>query len=258
MAATPATGKTHIRYCRMLLDGANLSGDMRSVSSFGVSYEQADATGWATGSRQWLTGHGNVMLDGFTAIFSNEAEATGPIQQGSHTELSDIKAYLASIFIGIRTAPAIGNDTFSAAMEQGSYYVSGGGNDPAMVNAAFFGSATLPEAAAVWGVCLADGTELSATTNNASVDNGASSSGGYIAILHVTQTTAAIGDNDWAFTIEHSSNDSDWSTLATFTADGSAVMAERLEGSGTVNRYVRFVGTRTAGTAAVWCSFIRK
>jgi len=110
----------------------------------------------------------------------------------------------------------------------------------------------------VWGHALAVGTELSASGQGASVDNGAATTGGYIAFLHIPQTTGAIASNTWSFIVEHSSNDSSFSTLATFTADGSAITAERLEGSGTVNRYVRFKYTRTAGTARPWVTFIRK
>lgn len=258
MAVTPSTGKTHIRYCRFLVDGANLSGDMRTISSFGLSSDQADATGWSNSTRQWLNGWNTVLLDGLTAVFSNDAETTGPIDQGSHTELAALEDYNASVFIGIRAAPTIGNPTMSAVMTQNAYNVMGGGSDAVMVEASFMGAATSELSSNIWGVCLADGTALSATGSGGSVDNAAASTGGYIAFLHIPQTTGAIASNTWAFIIEHSANDSSWSTLASFTLDGSAINSERLEGSGTVNRYVRFTYTRTAGTARPWVSFIRK
>lgn len=45
MAATPNTGKTTSRYLRLIAGGYNLSCDMRSVSGFGVTYDQTEATG---------------------------------------------------------------------------------------------------------------------------------------------------------------------------------------------------------------------
>jgi hypothetical protein len=260
MAVSPLTGKTHPRYLRIIVQGDDISGDMRAINAFGATFEQADATGWSNGTRQWLTGQANVMLDGLTAIFNNAPGGIGPAYKGSHTRLSAMNAVYASVFVGIRAAPAIGNPSFSAGFGQHEYTVNGdvNGSDPVMLGANFYQTAELLEATAVWGVCLANGTELSGTTNNGSVDNGAATSAGYIAILHVTQTTGAIGSNTWAFKIEHSTNDSTWADLATFTLNGSALAVERAEASGTVNRYVRFVATRTAGTAAPWVSFIRK
>ena len=256
MAATPNTGKTHSRYLRMLVNGYNLSGDMRSVNAFGVELDQDDATGWSDDAMQYLAGRARVLLDGFTAIFNNEAASTGPTIAGAHSVLSGVAEVYGSVFIGIRSAPAIGNPTFSAVFEKLAYSVNG--DAVPMIQASLGGSAVLPSSLSVWGHALAVGTELTATGQGASVDGGAATTGGYVAFIHVTQTAGAMASNDWAFVVEHSSNDSTWATLATFTADGSSLTAERLEGSGTVNRYVRFKYTRTAGTARPWVTFIRK
>jgi hypothetical protein len=257
MAVTPLTGKTHPRYLRLLANGYNLSGDMRAVSSFGTEFAQADATGWSDGTLQYLAGRANVMLDGFTAIFNNTPTATGPTAAGAHQVLSIGGSFYVSLHIGIRAVPAIGNPAFAAVFEQVGYNVNGEGDEPVMLNATFGGSAVLPSSVYVWGVTLAAGTELSSTTTNGSVDNGAPSANGYIAFLHVPQTTGAIASNDWAFVIEHSANDSTWATLGTFAADGSAITAERMTATGTVNRYTRLVSTRTAGTARPWVTLIR-
>jgi hypothetical protein len=231
---------------------------MRSLDSFGVTFEQADATGWSNGTRQWLNGQGTVMLDGLTALFNNEATATGPVTAGAHTVLNGETELNAAVFMGIRSAPAIGNPAFGGPFTQGGYAITGGGNDPVMVNASYYGSATQTLNAAVFGVALAAGAELSGTTNNASVDGAAASADGWIAYLHIPQTTGAQASNNWEFKIEHGTNDSTWATLTTFAANGSAITSERKEGSGTVNRYVRLVSTRTAGTARPWVVFIRK
>lgn len=257
MAATPNTGKTSARYLRLLAGGYNLSGDMRAVSGFGVTYDQADATGWSDETNQYLAGAGNVMIDGFSAMFNNTPAAIGPVDAGSHVVLAGLGSQYASIFMGVRAAPGVGDPTFSAAFEQGGYTMSPAISDVVTVEAAFFGSGVLPLSPNVWGNALGVGAEWSVTTNGVSHDNGALSSNGYIAFLHVLQTAAAQASNNWSFKIEHGTNDSTWATLGTFTVNGSAITADRITGSGTVNRYTRLVGTRTAGTARVWATLIR-
>jgi hypothetical protein len=104
------------------------------------------------------------------------------------------------------------------------------------------------------GHVLQGATSLTATTNSASIDNGAGSTDGFHANLHVIATA---GGADWALEIEHSTDDAAWSQLALFAADGSTLTSEYASGSGTVNQYVRFTGTRTNGTITVVCVFSR-
>lgn len=66
-------------------------------------------------------------------------------------------------------------------------------------------------------------------------DNSASSTGGAIAHLHVT---AFSGFSGVVVTVEHSTDNSSFSTLGTFTTV-AGVTSERLAIAGTVNRYVR-------------------
>jgi hypothetical protein len=252
MAATPNTGKTTSRYLRLLAGGYNLSCDMRTVSSFGVTHDQTEVTAWCDDAKQYLSGAGSVMIDGFQALFSNAPAGNG-LDAGSHVVLSELGSQYVSIFIGVRGAPAVGDPTFSAAFEQGGYTSSPTISDAVAVEASFYGSAVLPLSTYVWGNALAAGDAWAVTTNGQSHDNGAETTAGYIAFLHATQTAGAMASNNWSFKIE----DSTWSTLGTFSINGSAITADRLSGAGTVNRYTRLVGTRTAGTARVWATIIR-
>lgn len=255
MAVTIPQGKTVDRYARLLLNGHNISGDARSVSA-GTTKDLANVTGWSDDLHQFIGSRGTVNFDNLTVLFNNAVAATGPAFQGSHTTLKTFGSYHVGLFLGIRAAPSIGVPAFSSSLGQGSYYVDGT-DSPVMANGSFYGDAVVDNDIHVWGQALAVGTELTATGALGSVDNGASTANGYIAYLFIPQTTAAIGSNNWSFVIQHSSNDSSWSTLATFTANGSSITAERLTATGTVNRYVRLLPTRTAGTANPWVNFIR-
>ena len=176
------------------------------------------------------------MIDGFQALFSNAAGGVGRKMPVVMWSLSDLGSQYVSIFLGVRAAPAVGM-TPSAPLSSKAATTSPSISDAVAVDASFYGSAVLPLSTYVWGKALATGAIWSSTTNGVSVDGRAATSNGYIAFLHVTQTAAAQASNNWSFKIEHSANDSTWSTLGTFSANGSALVADRLSGSGTVNRY---------------------
>ena len=111
------------------------------------------------------------------------------------------------------------------------------------------------------GVLLAASQALTATVANTGVDNAAASTNGGVAHLHVTTNT-----RNGAITVkvQHSSNNSTWADLVSFTATTSATTtSERIEvAAGTsVNRYLRanvsgFAGS--SGTATITVGFARR
>lgn len=78
-------------------------------------------------------------------------------------------------------------------------------------------------------------TAETADGSAASLDNAASTANGLIATLHVTTFS---GLTNVVITVEHSTNNSTWATLATFTTV-TGVTQERKAVTGTVNRYLR-------------------
>jgi len=260
--ASPNTGKTHGRHCRILVDGTNLSGDARTLGNCGVEYDDADVTGWDDSVRQYLSGMGVVMFGPLQAVLDNSTFAAADYTDaGSHTELSSVEDYYASLFVGVRTAPVVGNDVFSARVEQLSY-TTDIGDEAVLVNANFqaYGGTT-PIYKDVWGKALAAGTKITASTDYDHIDSGASSSSGAIATLHLTAPSNVLTAEDWEILVEHSATgdfSGEEATLMTFTADGSALTAERQTSSGTVNRYVRATATKTTGAGIrPWIAFIR-
>jgi hypothetical protein len=106
-----------------------------------------------------------------------------------------------------------------------------------------------------YGVCLAPLAAVTADTNGSSVDNGASSGNGAVAHLHVT---AYSGLTSNAIRIEHSTNNSTWTTLASFTSV-TGTTSQRLAITGTVNRYVRLVDDVTGtGSCTRLVAFARR
>lgn len=83
---------------------------------------------------------------------------------------------------------------------------------------------------------------VSASGSTASVDNGASSANGGSAYLHAIDVTGTV-----SIKLEQSANDSTWSDLVTFTDVSADHVSERVEFTGTVERYVRATYTLDGG-----------
>ncbi|BFU90164.1 MAG: hypothetical protein NTAFB01_13510 [Nitrospira sp.] len=94
-----------------------------------------------------------------------------------------------------------------------------------------------------------------ATGNGTSLDNGAQSTNGGVAYLHVPDIT---GITNLAVTIEDSADNSSFATILTFAGVTADRNAQRVAISGTVRRYTRarwvFTGT---GSAQFWVGFGR-
>jgi hypothetical protein len=257
MAVTVTRGLTHTRYCKMLAGGANLTGDTRTLSGAGYSYTEADATGW-TGTMLSHPGRATLTLGSYQALYNTRAAATGPIEPGTHTTIATPEARIVTFILGIGEEPTIGAPAFSARALQLSYKADAPADDMVIINADFTQEAATGIAAKGWGQLLYNGASVSSTTTAGSLDNGASTSAGAYAFLHITTSAGAMGSNDWTITLEDSADDSSFSTIATFTADGSSATAEMQTIAGTVDRYTRAVLTKTAGTDLIaWINLVR-
>jgi hypothetical protein len=258
MAVTVTTGKTHSRHTRVLIGGANISGDTRSVGNLGISYETVDVTGWDdAGLKEYLMGQGDSMFGPLQAMLNNRAAAIGPVKPGSHVVLSPVGEPIASAFIGIGGAPSIGCPAFSMETTQTSYTATAANSDAVIVDADFTTRANAGRISG-WGQALAVGASYDDTEELGSLDGGAATTGGFVAVLHIEQSAGAMAANDWEVTIEDSANDTDFATIGTFTLDGTTASAERITATGTVRRYVRAVLTKIDGTDLIaWVNFIR-
>jgi hypothetical protein len=107
------------------------------------------------------------------------------------------------------------------------------------------------------GVVLDPETAITIDTNGTSVDNSAASSNGGVAHLHVT---AYSGLTSNSVIIEHSTNNSTWSTLATFTlVTGTGSERLVIAPGTTVNRYLRIRDDVTGtGSCTRFVSFARR
>lgn len=238
-----------LRGCRMYADQYDISGDSRTFSSLDYGTGEVDVHGWGEDMNYLSDGIFQRGIRGYQALVN---DATGR----SWDALKDVQqATLLTVAIGSGgAAPAAGDLSYHMpARQTGGVVDFSPGIGLITVDAVCDASTVSANYRRPLGVVLMPKTTISSTTNGTAVDNGASSANGWSAQLHVFSTTSG----DFAFTIEHASSPPSYSTLGTFTTDGSSVGAEFLSGSGTVNQHVRFVATRTAGTVIVACVFAR-
>lgn len=252
MAVTPSGKDKLTRHMRIYVNGYDLSGDARTFSTLENAFGEADFTGWNEAVRNYLNdGHRMIGISGFQAIMNDD---TGRAWDQLKTPDT---AGRVSVCFGGGGAPAAGDPAYHLATRE--MRVPQGFDGPVVVLTADFvadqgqydSNTNNP-----LGVVLRGATEISADVtagSSNSHDNGLSTANGWTAVLHVINTSSG----NYTFTIEHSSDDSAYSTLGTFTADGSTVTSEYLTGSGTVNQYVAFNAARTAGSCTVVCTFAR-
>lgn len=245
-----AAGKNKLmRFTRLYFGGYDLSGDQRTFGSLENSFEPVDMTGEKDAVENFLSNkRRKVGVKGYQALLN---DASG----GAYTILKNApQTGIVSVYLGGGDVPAVGDMAYilpAVQLSDTTEFSPGVGalsTDFEMNEAAMSSLVDSPIARV-----LEPKTALTITTTGTSVDGVAGTTLGGRANLHVFVSSGGT----WVFTLEHSTNDSTWTTLATFTANGSSVTAEHKTVSGTVNRYTRFLATRTSGTCTVACAFAR-
>lgn len=244
-----ATGKTNSRWIRFICDEFDLSGDSRSIGSMGASYMEDDATGFSDGVHNFTLGTPTAVLDSYQAVFA--ADIAGDANR-SFDVLKAPEDRIISVPWGIKAAPTEGDIAYLHYASQASFTHDGAG--PILITANLPRGTDNLTLAQPWGYVLAAGSSISATTNYTAVDNGAGTTNGLIAFLHVTATASG----SWTLKVQHASSPPTYADLITFSSDGSAITSEVGTSTGTVNQYIRFQATRSTGTTTFWCVAARQ
>lgn len=252
MAVTTSGKDKILRWTRLFYGGYDLSGDARTIGSITNTIGRGNVHGWSESIVTYLSdGRREVGVTGFQAILN---DATGR----SFAQLRDpaVSSRLLICFGG-GGEPTYGDPAFLLPSMLMSSPLSVDGN-VWMINTDFEvdASQTTTNLDNPAGVTLRGATSLSASltvSSSTSFDFGAASANGWSAVIQVLATSSG----NFAMTIKHSTDDSSFATLGTFTTTGGSIGSEFLSGSGTVNRYVGFDAQRTAGTITVAVGFAR-
>ena len=216
----------------------DLSGDVSAISSWSTPVAVLDITGIdssAVERAQGLVG-GSVSYN----VFFNDAAGAAHLASRVPTAAANM-----TWAIGQTVGDAAGMVASVATNYDGTRSADGALSfDIEAMN-----HATPP----VWGVMLTPGAKTdTGAANGATLDQGAQTTAGAEAILHVTSFTGS----NFTATVQDSANGSDWGTLKAFT-QVTDTGSERVTVSGTVERYVRVISAGTFNPVTFAVSFRR-
>lgn len=244
MAATTSGKDKVLRWTRILFGPYDLSGDARTYGSADLTFSEAPNWGWSNAVMGVLAGSTRMVgIRDFQALFNDAAGR-------SFAALGAGELWPISMLFGGGGEPAIPDPAYLMDGVQIGNAVSFD-NDIAVLTGSML-PASGGQSGNPLGVVLAN-QALTTTVSLASHDAEDNTASGWMANLHILVSSGG----EWTFTIEHSSNDSTFATLGTFTLDASTIDAESISGTGLVNQYVRLKATRTSGTCTVAVTFSR-
>lgn len=228
----------HGKDTKVVLGKYDLSPYLNEVST-SMSLDTAETSTFGATAKTYIAGQNDGTVS-FTGLFDADANAIAAIFEDIIS--NDLTppftiAYDGGLTIGRRCTLGLGKQT--------SYEVSAPVSDVVSLSGEFQVTGGLRQ-----GVVVAGARAISTTPDNtASVDGSASSSKGITANLHVTANTR---NTATTIKLQHSSDNSTWVDLLTFTAVGATTLtSENLSASGTVNRYLRANTVLTAGTGSI-------
>lgn len=231
---------THSKDSRFAFGSTALAAYLTGVST-STTAETADSTDLTATSRNYVAGltDSAITCSGlFEPLFDTPAVA----------------ALGAASDTAVTVAPdgfAVGNPVLVMQTQETVYEVTSAVGAVVAANITLQGDGRFDA-----GVSLYDLAEVTAGGNGTAHTAAAGTSNGGIATLHVTAVTGTL-----TVKIQHSTNNSTWSDLATFTAATAATSERITVATGTtVNRYLRASWTLTgSGAAATFTtSFARR
>ncbi len=184
-----ATGRTLFKkWMRVYVDGYDLSGYSRTCEPLDWTWGEADMTcPLSDGSVNVMPNDCTISMGALNTILDSTAVS------GSHTILKTPAARKVMIPVGIRAAPAVGDDVWMGAFQQLGYQAADdGGAIVANIPFGKWDAAQLIRYAKPWGVLLhAYGAETAANTAVGIDDNGGASSNGGFMMYQIFTSNAA-------------------------------------------------------------------
>lgn len=223
----------HSTTSRLFFNKKHLSGSIKSWNA-GGKRGYGETTSLLDSGTKGIPGlmEGSLKIDG---MFEQDA-----INDAIHeTVMNAINVDNGGLCTITPAGIVLGSPAFICRADISNYEVQAGIND--IVSVAIEGT---PDDGIDWGVILHAHNAVTATSNDTSVDNGvtlgATANGG-VASLHVTAASGTTPTG--TFKVQHSTDNSVWTDLITFTAVAGLATYEYKTVSGTVNRYIRCLYT---------------
>ncbi len=250
------TGRTVLKYARAYIDGYDMSGYTRSYGPLGVTFEEHAQAALSDDIINVLPGQATISMGALNGIFDNTATS------GLHVVMSGSTGIRTVMLpIGMRAAPAAGDEVFCGQFDQTGYQEEGEG----LLTVTIPFAPTHNQSASklysqAWGKLLhANAAETVAnSTAGAGIDNGAATALGGFLCYQVFS-----GNGTATISIDDSADDSAYAALSGATS-GSLDMSSVQYGivalgvTAAVRQYLRWqivLGTATTVTFAT--AFVR-
>ena len=222
--------KTSSKNTTVMIGAFNMSGFFNSLET-SIEVDMLDTTTFGDDSKTFIAGmqNGTITLGG---LFGGDVDE---IDEEMNPTLGAVAASVVSTIVdGIGTQ---GNNANLMGARTSSYGKNGSADGVVSISVGFQGDGIQT------GIVLKTLAQQTSSGNTATVDDGAGTTNGAVAHLHVT----AADNGNVDVNVQDSPNDSAWSDLITFANVTTTPTAERGSVSGTVDRYVRaeWVGAAT-------------
>ncbi len=235
-------------YIQVLVGGYDLTGDSNKVD---INDKKAtyEVTAFGDVVHNFIAGKRTLSLK-HSGFMNSMTAHSHPVLKGGNIQGS------FSLLLGQNAAPAVGDPVYSLYFQQASYAALPEVNKFVPFSADFLNAGLLGG----WGVALTPPVTFTNTTTGTAVNEGAQTTNGGAAFLHVLQAAAS---DTYTIIVEGSATGAfagEQTTLATFTLNASAIGSERKAISGTVHQYLRFKATRTGSagnTVKIAVSLVR-
>lgn len=246
-----ATGRTHIRFSRVYIDGYDMSGYSRSFGPLDCTFEEGTDDALTLNVKAMLPGNAVVSPGPLNGLFDNTATS------GLHVIANGADATRSCMYaIGIRAVPADNDPVFAGKFMQPAYLANPTEN-PITATIPLNNSSYLAENLAYarpWGVLLHASAAATAANSSTGLDQTAQTTAGGWMMYQVFSGngTATIKVQDASTNLDGSFGD----LLSSGVIDCSSPTADivALATNATVERYVRWqivLGTATTVTFAL-------
>jgi hypothetical protein len=220
----------HGSKARVHFNGYDLSAYLTSVT-LSTMIDTAETTTLSATAKSYIVGNRDNTASG-EGIFDGEAGNIDVIIQAA------LGAATAKPFSYLPQGDTVGNEALVGIVHQTSYEIQ------SPVDGVTSLSFEAQSDAGIYpGVVLAPLTARTATANGTSTDNAAATANGFVANLHLTAVSGTLPSA--TVIVQHSTDNSTWVTLGSFTAATSANTAQSITGTGAVYRYARAQWTIT-------------
>jgi hypothetical protein len=227
---------------RLYVAGKDMSGSANALDSVGYTNGLLDVVTLNSPAMKRISGviDGSVSVNGWFDTLDDRPWA----QSGGKLPTTDVNVL-------IPLGASIGDASYGIVSKEADYNVSSGdvGGAISMTSTFTLSNGYAPD----FGVMLTahDDTHGSATTGTA-VDQTAGTTAGSTAVLQVF----AVASGTAVIKVQHSTNNSSWADLITFTGATGAT-SQFTTTSGTVNRYIRASSTGTFSNCQFAVGFAR-